>query len=155
MIPTEHILKSPPVKLTRSVTRSNGMMDSRFNSEHQFMLTCPTGSLPGSRPNFHPVYESHSPPGLYPGCRPDSSRHRYDRSITTFQLRWDNRNKFKSSTSGYLCKKRCHQYEYSTELTVSFEHKDRSLNFDSFTTSQVLSEASWQSNPRISSQESR
>ena len=155
MIPREHILKSPPVELTRSVTGSNGMMVSRFNSEHQFMLTCPTGSLPGSRPNFHLVNESYSPPGLYPGCRSDSSRHKYDRSITTFQLRWDNRNKFKSSTSGYLYKKRCHQYEYSTELTLSFEHTERSLNFDSFTTSQVLAEASWQANPSFPSQESR
>ena len=151
MIPKEHILKSPPVKLTRSVTRSNGMMDSRFNSEHQFMLTCPTTILPDSRPNFHPVYESHSPPGLYPGCRPDSSRHRYDRSITTFQPSWDNRNDFKSSTFGYPYKKRCQQHVHDTVLTFSFEHMERSLNFDSFTISQVLAEASWLSNPRISS----
>ena len=140
----------------------NESQQKRFSSEHQFMLTCPTGrlpaksgSLPGSRPNFHPFYESHSPPGLYPGCRPDSSRHRYDRSITTFQLRWDNRNKFKSSTSGYLCKKRCQQHVHYTVLTVSFEHMDRSLNFDSFTTSQVLAEASLQANANFPSKESR
>lgn len=140
----------------------NESQQKRFSSEHQFMLTCPmgrlpakSGSLPGSRPNFHPFYESHSPPGLYPGCRYDSSRHRYGRSITTFQPSWDSRNDFKSCTSGYPYKKRCHQYANSTELTVSFEHTERSLNFDPFNISQVLAEASWQSNPRISSQESR
>ncbi len=140
----------------------NESQQKRFSSEHQFMLTCPTGrlpaksgSLPGSRPNFHPFYESHSPPGSYPRHRYDSSRHRYDRSITTFQPSWDSRNDFKSCTSGYPYKKRCHQYANSTELTVSFEHTERSLNFDPFNISQVLAEASWQSNPRISSQESR
>jgi len=129
-----------------------------FSSEHQFMLTCPTGrlpaksgSLPGSRPNFHPVYESHSPPGLFPRCRYHSSRHRYDRSITTFQPSWDNRNDFKSSTFGYPYQKRCQQHVHDTVLTFSFEHMERSLNFDSFTISQVLAEASWLSNPRISS----
>ena len=138
----------------------NESQQKRFSSEHQFMLTCPTGrlpaksgSLPGSRPNFHPVYESQSPPGLYPGCRYDSSRHRYDCSITTFQPFWDSRNDFKSSTSGYPYQKRSQQYVHDAELTFSFEHMERSLNSDPFNILQVLAEASWQSNPRDSLQE--
>ena len=140
----------------------NESQQKRFSSEHHFMLTCPTGrlpaksgSLPGSRPNFHLVYDSHSPPGLYPGCRPGSSRQRYHRSITTSQLFGDIRNDFKSSTFGYPYKKRCRQHVHDTVLTVSFEHMDRSLNFDSFNTLQVLAEASLQAKPSFPSQESR
>ena len=140
----------------------NESQQKRFSSEHQFMLTCPTGrlpaksgSLPGSRPNFHPVFESEPSPGLYLACRPGSSRQGYNRSITTSQLFGDSRNDFKSSTFGYPYQKRCQQHVHDTVLTFSFEHMERSLNFDSFNTLKALADTSWRANPSFPSQESR
>ena len=46
MIPTEHILKSPPVELTRSVTRSNGKVYSVRNDATQVRYDRSRGSSP-------------------------------------------------------------------------------------------------------------
>ena len=115
-------------------------------------LPAKSGGLPGSRPNFHAVYE---PISLDYIGDADMILVGIDTIVRSLLSNRFGIVKRLMQHFCYLCKKRCHQYVYSTELTVSFEHTERSLNFDPFNISQVLSDASWQSNPRISSQESR
>ena len=139
----------------------NESQQKRFSSEHQFMLTCPTGrlpaksgSLPGSRPNFHLFYESQSPPGISPGNLSNFPKSRYSLSITNIRPHTDNRNMFKAIACEDIHQSRAHQNRGLIQLTMLFECREQSFSFHSLSNPEAPAQESLQADLRFSSLES-